>query len=183
MSSATSFVILEELCKELCNQTMKGEFFGFLQVDIDVPNELMDKLNEFCLLFIVDTILNELIPFYIKENQERIGQKTILGTRKLLGVMRAEKILLYLPLLKWYLSHELKVTTIHKYLKYESGMPSEWFPEEVSQARRNGNSNLALRKLGDTFKFKGNSFDGKMIEDLMKHLKTTFTTNEELVDE
>ena len=48
---------------------------------------------------------------------------------------------------------------------------------------RNGDSNLALKQLGDTHKLKRNSFYGKMIEDLMKHVKTTFTTNEELVDE
>ena len=59
----------------------------------------------------------------------------------------------------------------------------EWFPEEVSQVRRNGDSNPALKQLGDKHKLKRNSFYGKMIEDLMKHLKTTFTTNEELVDE
>ena len=32
------------------------------------------------------------------------------------------------------------------------------------------------------FKLKGNSFYGKMIKDLIKHLKTTFIINEELVD-
>ena len=32
------------------------------------------------------------------------------------------------------------------------------------------------------FKLKGNSFYGKMIEDLINHLKTTFTIIEELVD-
>ena len=40
-----------------------------------------------------------------------------------------------------------------------------------------------LKQLGDTFKLKGNSFYGKMIEDLLKQLKTTFTINEELADE
>ena len=93
-----------------------------------------------------------------------------------------KKILLYMPLLKWYLSHGLKVTTIHKYLNYKPGKPFEWFPEEVSQVRHYGNYNTALKQLGDTFKLKGNSFYGKMIEDLMKHKRMTFTTNEDLVD-
>ena len=85
--------------------------------------------------------------------------------------------------MKWYLNHGLKVTTVHKYLKYKPGKPFEWFSEEVSQARRNGDNDPGLKQLGDTHKLKGNSFFHKMIEDLMKHLKTTFTTNEELVDE
>ena len=93
-----------------------------------------------------------------------------------------EKILLYVPLLKWYLSYGLKVTAIHKYLKYEPGKPFEWFPEEVSQARHDGDDNSALKQLGDTFKLKGSLFCGKMIEDLVKRKRTTFTTNEDLAD-
>ena len=81
------------------------------------------------------------------------------------------------------LNHGLKVTAIHKYLKYESGRPFSWFPEEVSNARRDGDSNPALKKkLEDTKKLEGNSFYRKMIEELMRHIRTMFTTNEDLVD-
>ena len=59
----------------------------------------------------------------------------------------------------------------HKYLKYESGQPFRIFPGEVSQARCNGDSALVLKQLSDTQKLKENSFCGKMIEDLMKHLE------------
>ena len=74
------------------------------------------------------------------------------------------------------------MTAIHKYLKYTSGRPCEWFPEEVSNAWRDGDSNSALKQLGDTFKLKGNSFYGKMIEDLEKHTKTNYTNDEKDVD-
>ena len=94
--------------------------------------------------------------------------------------MGVEKILLYSPLLKWYPSHALKVTAIHKYLKCKPGKPFEWFCEEDSQAKWNGDSDQAL---SDTHKLKESLFYRKMIEDLMKHLKLTITTNEELVDE
>ena len=128
----TSSVNLEKLS----NKVMKGELFGFLQVDIHILDELIDKFSEFCPFFFVDTIRNQLIPLHMKECQKRTRREKILGTQKLLG----EKILLYTPLLKWHLSHGLKVTIIHKYLKFESGKPFEWFPEEVSQARQNGDS-------------------------------------------
>ena len=82
-----------------------------------------------------------------------------------------------------YLSHNLKVTTINKYLKYEAGKPFKWFPKEVSQARRNGNDTPALKQLRDTHKLKGNPFCGKMIKDLVKHGRTTFATKEDLVDQ
>ena len=91
-------------------------------------------------------------------------------------------ILLYLPMLKWYLEHRLEVTAIHKYLKYEFGQPFSWFSEEVSEARCDGNIDPSLKQLGNTYTLKENSFYCKLIADLMKHLKMTFTTNEELVD-
>ena len=58
--------------------------------------------------------------------------------KKLLGILQAEKILLYMSVLKWYLSHGLKVTWVHRYLKYVSGRPFSWFPEEVSSTRQMG---------------------------------------------
>ena len=103
--------------EELCNQVMRGELFRFLQVDIHVLNELTDKFSEFCPLFVVDSIPDESIPTHMKECQTRTRRKMIHRTKKLLGVMCTAKTLLYLPMLKWYLSHGLKVTAIHKYLK------------------------------------------------------------------
>ena len=97
--------------------------------------------------------------------------------------MKAEKILLYSPLLKWYLNHGLQVTKIHKYVSYTSSRPFAWFPEEVSSARRDADQDKNKKQLGDTAKLKGNSFYGKMIENLEKHMITKFTTDEKLIDE
>ena len=100
---------------------------------------------------------------------------------KSFGHHERKKDLLYISLLRRYSS--LKVIAIHKYLKYKPRKPFEWFPEEVSQARRKGDNNPALKQLGDTFQLKGNSFYGKKIEDLEKHKRITFKTNEDLVDQ
>ena len=166
-----------ELCKDLSDQAMKDELFGFLQVDIHVPNELMNTFREFCPLPVVDTNPEQLIPRHMKEYQGRTGWKTTPGTKKLLGVTKAENILLYSPLLKWCFSHRPKVTTVHKYLKYKPG----------KLILKSGEAKLRHRpgdkQLGDTYKLKGNSFYGKMIEDLTEHLKATFATDEELVNE
>ena len=95
---------------ELCNQVNNVELFGFLQVDIHIPDKLINKFSKFCPLFIMDSIPDKLIPSHMKEYQTRTGRKTIRGTKKLLGVTSAKKILLYSPMLKWYLNHGLKVT-------------------------------------------------------------------------
>ena len=67
---------------------------------------------------------------------KKTGWKRIPGTRKLCGVMEAKKIMLYTPVLKWYLDHGLKVTAFYQFLEYKRGKPFAWFPEKVADARR-----------------------------------------------
>ena len=35
----------DNVIKDLCDKVMKDELFGFLQVDIDAPNELLGKFS------------------------------------------------------------------------------------------------------------------------------------------
>ena len=91
-------------------------------------------------MFVVDSVPENLIPRHIKEYQEKTGWKQSKEIRSLL----------YAPLLKWYLCHGLIVTEIYKYLRYKASKPFSWFLEEVSKVKRDGDSNPALKKLGDT---------------------------------
>ena len=54
--------------------------------------------------------------------------------------MKAKKILLYNPLIEWYLQHGLRLTAVHQVIEYKPGMPFSWFPEEVANARREADS-------------------------------------------
>ena len=132
---------------KLCKDILEDRLFGFLQVDIHVPDNLKEKFSEFSPLFVVDSVPENMIPKHMKDYQKNTGRKTLQSSRKLLGVTKAENILLYTPVLKRYLNHGLKVTGIYKYLKYKSSRPFSWFPEEVSSARRAGDSNPALKQL------------------------------------
>ena len=57
--------------EELCNEVMNRKLFRFLQVDIHIPDELVDKFSEFCPLFVVDSIPDESIPSHMKEYQTK----------------------------------------------------------------------------------------------------------------
>ncbi|XP_057290810.1 uncharacterized protein LOC130613491 [Hydractinia symbiolongicarpus] len=166
----------------LTEGVQSGSLFGFAQVDIEVPLELYDKFSEMAPLFVVKEIPDDQIPEHMHEYLKATGRKRISGTRKLLGLMKAEKILLYTPVLKWYLDHGLKVTTFHQFIKYKRGKPFAWFPEEIADARRQADKDPDKRIAGDTAKLKGNSFYGKMIEDLARHANTIFTRDEKKVD-
>ena len=167
---------------ELIQNVLNDKLFGFFEVDIEVPDQLRDKFSEFCPLFVISEVPEDQIPQHMKDYKINTGRKMIKNNKKLLGVMKAEKILLYSPLLKWYLNHGLQVTKIHRYISYTSSRPFKWFPEEVSSARRAADQDKNKKQLGDTAKLKGNSFYGKMIENLEKHMTTKFTRDEKLID-
>ena len=57
-----------------------------------------------------------------KENTER---KILKGTKKLLGVIKARKILLYTPLIEWYLQHGLRLTAVYQLIECEPGTKNE----------------------------------------------------------
>ena len=167
---------------KLIQNVLNDKLFGFFQVDIEVPEQLREHFSEFFPLFVISEVPEYQIPQHMQDYKINTGRKKIKNNKKLLGVMKAEKILLYSPLLKWYLNHGLQVTKIHRYISYTSGTPFAWFPEEVSSARRAADNDKNKKQLGDTAKLKGNSFYGKMIENLEKHMNTKFTTNEKLID-
>ena len=63
-------------------------------------------------------------------------------------------------------------------IEYEPGKPFSWFPEEVANARGEGDKDPLKKQLGDVAKLKGNSFYRKMIEDLSRRKSTKFTHEE-----
>ena len=167
---------------EIIQNVLNDKLFGFFEVDIEVPEQKRKRFSEFCPLFVISEVPEDQIPQHMKDYKINTGRKMIKNNKKLLGVMKTEKILIYSPLLKWYLNHGLQVTKIHRYISYISGRPFKWFPEEVSSARREADNDKNKKQLGDTAKLKGNSFYGKMIENLEKHISTKFTTDEKLID-
>ena len=137
---------------------MKEKDFGFAQVDIEVPDKLYDKFSEMSPLCVVQEISDRDIPEEMKIYKEKIGRKAVKETKKLLGVMKAKKILLYTPLIEWYLQHGLKLTVAHQLIKYKPGMPFSWSPEEDANARREEDKDPLKKQLVDVAKLKGNSF-------------------------
>ena len=97
-------------------------------------------------LFAVQEIPDCAIPEEMKMYKEKTGRKTMKGTKYLLGVMKAKKILLYTPVLEWYLQHGFRL--VHQLIEYEPGMPFSWFPEEVATARRKTDKDLLKKTTG-----------------------------------
>ena len=120
-----------------------------MQFDTEVPEPLYEKFSEIVPLFAVFEIK---VPGYMKEYKKLTACKENKNSRKLLGVMKAKKILLYTPLLKWYIEHGLEVTAYHELLLYQPGRPFDWFPEEVANARREGDIEGLTEQLEKAYK-------------------------------
>ena len=143
---------------EIIQNVLNDKLFGFFEVDIEVPEQKRKRFSEFCPLFVISEVPEDQIPQHMKDYKINTGRKMIKNNKKLLGVMKTEKILLYSPLLKWYLNHGLQVTKIHRYISYTSGRPFKWFPEEVSSARREADNDKNKKQLGDTAKLERKQF-------------------------
>ena len=104
------------------------------------------------------------------------------GQEGLAGGLSAKKLLLYAPLLRWYVNHGAEITAVYRTIDYQPTKGLNWFVDEVTDARRTGDVDKSKALLADIFKLLGNSSYGKMIEAVERHTSTIYTKDEKLVD-
>ena len=158
------------------------EWFGFAEVDIEVPEELWPEFEEFPPLFINRGVPDSAVPQHMHDYLQQSGRKRFPEQPKLLGVMSAKKILLYAPLLVWYLNRGLKLTAVYRTIDYEPREIFSWFVNKVANNRRKGDADKDKALLAEVFKLLGNSAYGKFIEAVERHTNTIYTCDEEEVD-
>ena len=79
----------------------------------------------------------------------KTGRGKMPECNKLMSVMKAKKILLYTPMIAWYLEKGLKVTAVYEVLQYEASRPFSWFVDEVYEARSAGDRDVDVKALDD----------------------------------
>ena len=90
--------------------------------------------------------------------------------------------MVYSHLLKWYLEHGVVVTRVYREINYKREKPFQWFVDEVTEARRMGDTDENKALLADIFKLLGNSAYGKTIEDVTRQTNIIYTKDENVVD-
>ena len=94
--------------------------------------------------------------------------------RLLVSGMRAQRILLSSPYLKWLLHKGLEVTKIYQVIEYAPKRCFRKFVQQVSDARRSGDGDKDQKIIAETMKLIGNSGYGSLIMDKEKHLYTDY---------
>ena len=171
-----------QAAQKLPFKLVTGQWFGFAEVDIEVPRDLWEKFEEFPPLFNNEVVPDEGVPQHMKEYLRASGRTRFPDQKKLLGVLSAKKLLVYAPLLQWYLNQGLKITALYRTIDYKPQKIFNWFVNEVAKNRREGDADKDKALLAEVFKLLGNSAYGKFIEAVERQTRTTYTKDEDEVD-
>ena len=172
----------EQAAQDLIPLINSGSWFGFAEVDIEVPQELWRKCEEFPPLFINQSVGATGIPQHMKDYLAKSGRTAMPDQQKLLGVLSAKKVLLYTPLLKWYHEHGLKNHSCTSNNLLYSTKDLHLVCERSGQHIRKRDAEADKALLAEIHKLIGNAIYGKFIEAVERQTKVIYTTDEDEVD-
>jgi len=121
----------------LMHKALKNKkWFSFAEVDIFIPKELWPKFEEMCPFFQNKEVPVEAVPEHMLEYMKQTNRNRGKG-KKLVGSLEAKRILLYAPLLEWYLDHGAVIRNVFRTIDYQPRKIFTWFVEEVTEAKKN----------------------------------------------
>jgi hypothetical protein len=154
-------------------ELITNKFFGFLEVDIEVPEDKWEYFSEMCPIFINKEYTEEVCGDYTKDLLKKLGKKPT-KSRKLIATLKAEKILLKSTRLKWLIEHGCVVTKLYGIIEAKRGRIFKGFMDWVTNERRKGDIDLKYAIIADAAKTVGNSAFGRTGMDKNKHKKVKF---------
>ncbi len=166
--------------EDFLHDVLRGAKFGFVEVDIHTPDHLINTFQSFPPLFKNMHIGPDLMSEHMKKMFSQNGKDLphqFVGNRKLVSVLKADKILLYTPLLKWLLEHGLEVTKVHSWISAQPNFPFKKFTEDVTNARIEGDRFKHKKVKADCAKLIGNSAFGRTGMNKNKHTNIRYMTD------
>jgi len=163
----------------ILNHVKSGIFFGVLEVDIHVPDDLYEFFKEFSPIFCTANIPFEAFGDHMQNffKQRNLSTK---DKRLLVGGMRARKILLASPLLQWYLQKGLVVTRLYQAIEYCPNSVFTTFVEEMVRDRRKADDpNNPQELISQISKIISNSAYGSLLINQMEHSKIDYAKSKE----
>jgi len=143
------------------------------------PKTLWTKFEEMPPIFVNREVLEAAVPKEMFDYLTRTGRKRT-TSKKLLCALEADEIMLYTLLLRWYIEHGLELQAVYTTIEYQPGKFLAWFVDEVTDARRMGDTDKQKAIFAEVFKLLGNSSYGKIIEALERHTNVSYTKDEKL---
>ncbi|KAG4043548.1 hypothetical protein PC123_g20986 [Phytophthora cactorum] len=161
-----------EAYPDIVEDIKNDKIFGFLECDIQTPEHLKQYFGEMTPIFkntLIDCTDESIIGKHMYDYNQTREKSRSKPARKLIGSYFGEKILIYTPLLKWYLSHGMEITQTYSFIKASSHKAFAPFMEAVSSARREGDADKSKAMIAEMMKLVGNSAFGRSGMDMSKH--------------
>ncbi|GMF15815.1 unnamed protein product [Phytophthora lilii] len=153
------------------------KIFGFLECDIRTPEHVKEYFSEMTPILKnieIDCNNENVIGTHRYEFNQSRGAARAKPARKLIGSYFGEKILIYAPLLKWYLEHGMEITKTYSFIKASSYKAFRPFMEAVSDARHDRDVDKSKEMIADMMKLVGNAAFGRSGMDKSKHKEVKY---------
>ena len=154
-----------------------GSFFGYVQCDLVVPDELKSKFANFPPTFKNTEVGRDYIGDY-KKNYAIENEMLKHLQRMLIFNFKLENGTVITPLFNIYMELGLQCTKIYQFIKYSPRMCFNNFVQSVVDARREGDVNPLSGVVAETMKLLGNSSYGYQIMDRSRHTITKYLKDE-----
>ncbi|KAG2988366.1 hypothetical protein PC121_g10478 [Phytophthora cactorum] len=169
---------------DIVEDIKNDKIFGFLECDIRTPDHLKKYFSEMTLIFkniLIDCTNEKVIGDHMFEYNEAREKNKAKPARKLIGSYFGEKILIYTPLLKCYLSHGMEITKTYSFIKASAHKAFAPFMNAVSSARRVGDEDKSKAMIAEMMKLVGNSSFGRSGMDMSKHKQIKYESKEDKI--
>ena len=147
---------------EILKAVKDSKFYGFVECDIYVPDNLKELFSEMPPIFkhallSRNDLSEEMLDYALEHNILRQPQKTLIGS------YFGKKVLILTTLLQWYLTHGLVVSRIYQVVQFHGHKCFTKFGESVCQMRRAADKDPTKKIIAETAKLCGNVIYGTTI--------------------
>ena len=153
---------------QLLEGVKKGNLFGYVQFDIEVPENLRANFANFPAIFKNTLVIKDYIGDLMQTYAEEKGTKS--QPRKvLISSFTLQNGNLITPLLLFYQQLGLVVTKIHRFFEYTSKKCFNSFVQAAVDARMKSDENPNSSVVAETMKLLANSSFGSQIMNRSRH--------------
>ena len=163
--------------EQLLQRIVAGQFFGYVQCDIEVPEHLRDYFSNFPPIFKNTVVIRDNIGNLMKEYAEKEGTLPQLRIM-LISSFNLTNVTIITPLLFFYLKLGLVCTNIYRFVQYTPRKRFNNFVQSAVDAPRQGDKNPNSSVAAETMKLLANTAYGYHIMDRSQHTVTKYLSDE-----
>ena len=140
----------------ILNGIQNDNLFGFIVADVSTPDHVMKEILpiNFPPIIIRGDITEDHLSDYMKRRVEDRGYK--LPQTTLMQVYNAKQVLLYSPMVKFYMSLGLVISNVTNFIQYQPALALDEFAQKVTKGR------IAAKKAGNSGLDSANKIIGNM---------------------